>query len=278
MITDLATSGGPAAGFGRATFGALGQLRRLAAMVLGRSERAVDRRSALIAFAVRVTSAAILLVSQVALARWMGVEQFGIYISAWTLVLVLGGIATVGLNVGAIRIVSELREQDAPDALRGFLHAVPLVVGAVAAAVALAATAGIWLLAGWPPSGPMLAVAVILAAVPAFAMTELQDGICRGAGRFASGLLAPYIVRPLLILGGIGALLAAGAHLDAAAAALVAVAATWVAWALQLTMMRRDLGTVVPPGARAYDRMREWSATAAPLARRSKRTAPSMAD
>ncbi len=249
---------------GRRSARAVGIARHVSAIVLGAGDRAVDRGNALIAFAVRVASAAILLISQVALARWMGAAEYGTYIYAWTLLLVLGGIATAGLNVGAIRIVSELREQSAHDALRGFLRSSRLLVLAVGAVIAGLATIAAFTLAARLPGGPWIAVTVLLVAVPAYALTDLQDGICRGCGRIVSALVAPYIVRPLLILGGIGLIHYLGIPLNAAVAAIAAVIATWIAWAIQTVVVTRELRTIVLPGPRAY-RARAWATTSAPL-------------
>ena len=237
---------------------------KVRALLLGGGDRATDRRNALVAFSVRIASAAILFLSQVALARWMGADQFGIYVYAWTLVLVLGGISTAGLNVGAIRIVSELRERGAHDALRGFLLGSRVAVALVGTTLTGIVAALVWKLAAPLAGSPWLTVSIILLAVPAYALTDLQDGICRGCGRIASALLAPYIIRPLLILGGIGALHAAGYPLDATLAALAAVAATWIAWALQSLIVARELRHVAPSGPRVY-LGRSWTRTTAPL-------------
>ncbi len=248
--------------------GPIARLRSLAqkarSAALGSGDRALDRRNALTAFAVRVTSAAILFLSQIALARWMGPEQFGVYVYSWTLVLVLGAIATAGLNVGAIRIVSELRERGLHDPLRGFLRAGRWLVAGFALLLASLAAGAAGLLASRDASGQWLTLAVILLAVPAYAMTDLQDGICRGFGRMASALLAPYIIRPVLILAGIGMLYASGLPLDATLAALAAVVATWIAWGLQTVIVARDLRQLVPAGPRSYD-PRGWAVIAAPL-------------
>lgn len=210
---------------------------RAKAAFLGDGDRNVDRMNALLAFAVRVTSAAILFVSQIALARWMGPEQFGVYVYAWTLVLVVGAIATLGLNIGAIRIVSELRERRSDDALRGFLFASRSAV-ALSAVLLMALVAGsAWLIEARGISGPWMTIALIMLAIPAYSLTDLQDGICRGCARIASALLAPYILRPLFILGGIGALFVSGVPLDAMHAAMAAVAATWAAWAIQTAIV-----------------------------------------
>jgi hypothetical protein len=47
---------------------------------LGASERSRTGRQALTAFLVRTTSAGLLYLSQVALARWMGAYDYGIYV------------------------------------------------------------------------------------------------------------------------------------------------------------------------------------------------------
>lgn len=240
-------------------------LAGLRSRLLGGGDKAVDRGNAILAFIVRVASAAILFVSQVALARWMGADQFGAYVYAWTLLLLLGGVATLGLNIGSIRIVSELRERGMHERLRGFLRGSRMFVLLTATGLAALAVGTVWLLAGWPAAGPWLTVTVILIALPAYALTDLQDGICRGSARIVSALLAPYIIRPLLVLGGIGALHMGGLPLDSTVAAFAAVAATWVAWSVQTVMVQRDIRRLVQPGPRAYE-FRAWATTTAPLA------------
>lgn len=237
---------------------------RIRSALLGVGDRAQDRWNALMAFGVRVASAGILFVSQVALARWMGAEQFGVYVYSWTLLLLLGGIATVGLNIGAIRIVSELREKAALAELRGFLLAGRLLVTAVAGGVAALAICAAWHLAERGLAGPWVTIAIIMLALPAYSLTDLQDGICRGCARIVSALVAPYILRPLLVLGGIGLLYLTGVRLDATRAAMVAVVATWIAWALQTVIVARELKPIVPAGPRAYN-LASWRVTAAPL-------------
>lgn len=237
---------------------------RLKAALLGAGDRQVDRLNAMLAFVVRVTSAAILFISQIALARWMGAEQFGTYVYAWTLVLVLGAIATMGLNIGAIRIVSELRERRSDDAFRGFLMGSRIAVALSAILVMALAVGSACLIEASAISGPWMTIAVIMLAIPAYSLTDLQDGICRGCGRMASALLAPYILRPIFILCGIGALYFSGSPLDATHAAMAAVVATWLAWAIQTVIVARDLRRVVSVGPRAYE-PRAWAVTSAPL-------------
>ena len=52
------------------------------------SEHGAVQRMAGTAFAIRVTGAAVIFLSQILLARWMGSFEFGIYVYAWTLSLI----------------------------------------------------------------------------------------------------------------------------------------------------------------------------------------------
>ena len=61
-------------------------------------------------FLVRVGSALLALASQVLLARWMGSFEFGIYIYAWTWVLMIGALSDMGLSSAARRFIPEYTE------------------------------------------------------------------------------------------------------------------------------------------------------------------------
>ena len=68
------------------------------------SNSSLVRRLAGAAFIIRVASAAIAFISQILLARWMGSFEFGVYIYAWTWVLLIGGMADLGLASAAQRL------------------------------------------------------------------------------------------------------------------------------------------------------------------------------
>ena len=222
------------------------------------------QRSALTAFLVRVASAAILYLSQIVLARWMGGFEYGVYVFVWTWVLVLGGLANLGMATLIIRLVPEYRERGQFTLLRGLLRTGRLMP--VLASTAIAAAAG-FALHGWGDllSQPYLLPALIaLACVPMITLSDLQDGIGRGRGWLAAALLPPYVLRPLLILLGMVLAHEMGWPMSAATAAGAAVAGTWAAALVQTVLIERRLRSDVPTGP-AETNLKGWLAMSLPL-------------
>src|SRR4029079_19084089 len=71
------------------------------------SDRSRAQRAAGTAFLIRVASAALVYLTQVLLARWMGSFEFGVYVYVWTWVLLLGGMIDFGLASSAQRFIPE---------------------------------------------------------------------------------------------------------------------------------------------------------------------------
>jgi len=71
------------------------------------SERGAIQRMAGGAFAIRVTGAITIFLSQILLARWMGSAEFGIYVYAWTWLQMVGDIIHLGLPLTAQRTIPE---------------------------------------------------------------------------------------------------------------------------------------------------------------------------
>jgi hypothetical protein len=76
---------------------------RVQALLSG--EHASTQRMAGTAFIIRVAGAAVIYLSQVLLARWMGSFEFGTYVYAWTWLLLVGDIVHLGLPLTAQRVV-----------------------------------------------------------------------------------------------------------------------------------------------------------------------------
>ena len=211
------------------------------------------QRDALLAFGVRVASAAILYLSQIVLARWMGAFEYGVYVSVWTWVLILGGVSHLGLATTVMRLVPAYRAQGRLGELAGLLAAgrwVALIGGTIVAG--LGAT-GLWWLGDRLDSQYLMPAYLALVCVPLFALAELQDGIGRGSAMLAVGLVPPYVLRPLLVLVAMLGAFAAGLPMTATTAAAAAIGATWGASLVQLILIRRRFEPELAAAPRRYD-------------------------
>ena len=243
-----------------------GPLKRLLDGLLnGRGEAARAGRKAILAFSIRVISAAIAFASQVLLARWMGTHEFGVFTYAWVWVTIIGTLATLGFATSVIRLVPEYAEANRFAHVRGFLHFGHLVSFGAGAGATVAGLAILWAWGGGNDHVYLMPLALALICLPAYALTDFQDGVGRSQGWIDLALVPPYIVRPLLLFFFIGiALFVSGRANTAETAVLAAAAATWVTASAQYVLQKRRFARRIPDGPRAYEG-RHWLAVSWPL-------------
>jgi O-antigen/teichoic acid export membrane protein len=154
----------------------------ISTLLLSDDERAATQRGALIAFSVRVLSAALLYISQVLMARWMGTFDYGVYVFAWTWVLVLGGLSHLGLNLGAIRLVSQYRELQQHNLERGLLTHGRNIAVAFSTGLALLAAGLLYLTQDLLANHYVVPLALAIFCIPMIALSDVHDGIGRANG------------------------------------------------------------------------------------------------
>nr|WP_208408146.1 oligosaccharide flippase family protein [Variibacter gotjawalensis] len=228
------------------------------------SHSSLAQRAASTAFLIRLLSAAIAFLSQVLLARWMGSYEFGIYVYVWTWVLLIGGVADIGLSQSAQRFIPEYTSLQRLDALRGFLAGSRWIALGFSTAAAVVAALLVWKLT--PLLHAYLVVPLFLACVclPLFALGNVQEGISRSYDWLPLGMGAPYILRPALLFALMATAHALGLPENAESAMYAAVGATWITTILQLFVLQRRLDKKVPAGPKQYE-TRHWFATSLPI-------------
>jgi O-antigen/teichoic acid export membrane protein len=229
----------------------------------GAGERERTQRDAVSVFAVRCASAALLYLSQIVLARWMGGSEYGIYVFVWTWVLVLGGLSDLGLAITTIRFIPRYRESGELDGLRGMIFGARSVALGVGTLVAILGAAGIWLVEPFR-NEYVLPAYLALVCVPLYALTSVQDGIGRGFAWMGAALLPPYILRPALLLAAMVGAHSLGFAMAAPTAATAAIISTWAAGIIQTLLIERRMKPIVPPGPRSYE-FATWFKTSMPL-------------
>ena len=228
------------------------------------SDHSVAQRVAGAAFSIRVVSAALIYLSQILFARWMGSFEFGIYVYVWTWVLLVGDLADLGLASAAQRFIPQYTTAKAFDHLRGFLSRSRWLTVGSASAVAAAGVAMTHLLEPYLASYVVVPLGIAAVTLPFYSLMQMQDGIARSYNWINLALLPPYIVRHLVML----VLVTAAFALDFPTTAQTAVTAVAIAIALtaigQTIVLNRKLARVVEPGPKAHD-TRTWFSVSLPI-------------
>jgi O-antigen/teichoic acid export membrane protein len=150
----------------------------------------------------------------------------GIYVFVWTWVLMLGSLSNLGLSTAVLRLIPQHRERNEQAALRGLLLGGRLLVLVVASSIALLGLILLWGL-GERVETPYAVPAYLgLICIPILTLTVIQDGVARARGLIALGLLPPYVLRPLLLILGLGAAHLCGLPVNARTAIAAAILAS----------------------------------------------------
>ena len=237
---------------------------RARALFADGSDSSLARRLAGAAFLIRVISAALTLVSQILLARWMGSFEFGVYIYGWTWILLIGGMVDLGLGSAAQRFIPEYTERKSLALLRGFLSGsrwLALLFGTIAGA---AGAVAVRLLTPYIDPATVVPLYISCAALPLFGVWGTQSGIARSYDWVNLGLSPVYVQRPLLLLALMGLAYGLGLPTDAITATAVGVIALISVGIGQIVVLNRALTGVVENGPKAYA-PRLWLTTSVPI-------------
>jgi O-antigen/teichoic acid export membrane protein len=109
-----------------------------------------------------------------------------------------------------------------------------------------------------------IALYLACATLPAYALSNMLDGIARSYNWIGVALLPPYMLRPLLLLALMALAHLAGVYADATVAMAAAVGAAWLSVIVQILCLDRRLRDEVPAGPKVYA-VKSWLATSLPI-------------
>jgi len=239
-------------------------LSRLHAWRHDGSDRTMAQRIAGAAFLIRVVSAAIIYLTQVLLARWMGRFDFGIYVYVWAWIGLLGALAPLGVAYAAQRFVPEYRTRGDGDRLRGFLVGARwLCFGLGTAAAALVAFV-VYILGDHIAPHYWMPFLIAALTLPIFTVGAVQDSIARSYNWIDLALLPAFVVQWLIVLAVMATLYLAGGPVTAVSALWTTCAAVWLVSLAQLVLLERRLTGQVERGSSRYDVI-VWLKTSLPI-------------
>jgi O-antigen/teichoic acid export membrane protein len=237
---------------------------RIKTILTDKSESRIAQLVAGKAFLVRVASAGLALVSQVFLARWMGAFEFGIFIYAWTWVLMIGALSDLGLSSSAKRFIPEYTENKAFDHLRGFLTGSRWLSVAIATGIGAVGALGVWLVSAHLDQYSVVPLYLACAVIPIYGVVQTQAGIAQSYDWPNLALMPFFVWRQLAMTALMGAAYFLGAPTGAVVAMIIAVITTWGVTLGQLVVLNRRLKVRVPEGPKVHE-PGVWLATSLPI-------------
>ena len=222
----------------------------------------VLRAAGLVTF-VQVASSALAYFSQVLLARWLGVFEFGVYVFAWNWAVLLPIVTSLGLEPAAVRFVPQYLVQEEWGRLRGFLRrgsAFVLVGGVLVAAAGWLALA---ILGARVPGYSVVPVRLALLCVPLLGLISFMAEASRGFGRVALAYIPQRLVLPGLFIVAVAVISTTRAP-DAVLVLKISVVVCVVTALAMAVLFRRVLVTRVRAATPEFH-TRGWLRVALPL-------------
>lgn len=236
----------------------------VAAILTGTDMKNTARRMALVAFAVRIFSAAIAFLSQIILARMMGEFEYGIFVFVWVLVILFGSLSCVGFHSVVIRFLPEYQATAALDEIRGVTTTVRVFALTSATTAAVVGLLGLWLFSAHIDAYYLVPLYLGLFTLPMIALGDVMDGTSRAHGWALSALSPTFIIRPLLVLAFMVLAVTAGAPHTAQTAMVAAMAAAYVTTVSQFLVLTYRLRSRYVEGPRRIE-LGRWLRVSIPI-------------
>lgn len=239
-------------------------LRRLAGTLARQDDVSRAQRMALVAFAIRVISAAIAFFSQIIQARIMGEFEYGIFVFVWVLVVLFGNLSCLGFHSTVIRFLPQYHARDERDEIRGLTATARIFAMTSASLLAGFGLLSLHLIGDRIESYYLIPLFLGLIALPMIALGDVLDGTARANSWPVAALSPTYLVRPTLILGFMLIAVAFGAPHTATTAMQAALLATYVTTLGQFATISWRMNRRYVPGPRKIDFF-AWFRVAIPI-------------
>lgn len=237
---------------------------RFSNILTATDETSQAQRMAMIAFAIRIVSAAIAFISQIILARMMGDYEYGIFVFVWVIAVILGNLSCLGFHTTVIRFLPQYRTEGSEEAILGLATTARIFAMISATLIAVTGIATIHLLGDRIEEHYVQPLFVAAFALPMIALGDVLDGTARANGWPVHALSPTYIARPLLILGFMVLAVGLGWVADANTAILATLVAAYTATLTQFLVITRKLRHRFP-AQRLEIRFRTWLLVAFPI-------------
>jgi O-antigen/teichoic acid export membrane protein len=230
--------------------------------VLDRSLVQLIRGSGFI-FGCRVGGAVLALATQWVLARWMGAENLGSYLLAYSWCILVARLSGLGFNSAAPRFIGKGLALDDRATIRGFVGFSGRTVLLVSVGASLVGATAAFFTIGDAGYGPWPLV-IAFVAVPFMAGTGYLEGLALSFSWFRAAFLPSIVLRPALFLTAVCAIWAFGGEIGPAGVMLLQLGSMFVALAVLVAVIGGPLSRRVS-GVTPRRETRAWTNTAVAL-------------
>lgn len=221
-------------------------------------------RTALLAFSIRIISAALAFVSQIILARSMGEFEYGIFVFVWVFIIIAGNLSCLGFHTVVIRFVPEYNAHNDQSHIRGltitariFAMVLATIIGAIGVAIVVYFENKI-------PDYYLVPIVLGICALPMIALGDVLDGTSRANSWPIIAMSPTYIIRPSLIIIFVLGSFLFGMQPTAKIALLAAILASYITTLGQFIVVTRKLRGRYSSGDRQWD-FKKWVIVALPI-------------
>lgn len=244
--------------------GLRGKVEPLLRALASDDPRNLAQRMALVAFAIRVASAAIAFVTQIILARMMGEFEYGIFVFVWALVVIVGDMSCLGFHTTVVRFLPGYVGRSAHAEIRGLTSTARIFAMLSSTVIAAAGFLVLWIFHDAITGYYIVPLFIGLFCMPMIALGDVLESTARAHSWALVALSPTYIVRPLLIL----VFMVLAARMDAphtaVTAMVAALAATYLTTVFQFFNIVYRLGKRYVSGSRKVE-FSLWIKAALPI-------------
>ncbi|WP_247217625.1 lipopolysaccharide biosynthesis protein [Shinella oryzae] len=226
--------------------------------------RTLAQRMALVAFAIRVASAAIAFLTQIVLARLMGEFEYGIFVFVWALVVIIGDMSCLGFHTTVVRFLPGYAGRNAHAEIRGLTSTARTFAMLSSSAIAAVGLLLLWLLRDSVTGYYVVPLFIGFFCMPMIALGDVLESTARAHSWAVVALSPTYIARPLLILVFMVLAVTYGAPHTALTAMAAALAATYLTTVVQFFNIVHRLGKRYVAGPRRTE-FSLWLKAALPI-------------
>lgn len=221
-------------------------------------------RTALLAFAIRIVSAAVAFLSQIFLARSMGDFEYGIFVFVWVFVIIAGNLSCLGFHTAVIKFIPQYEAQGANPQIRGLTRASRIIAIIMASIFALLGVGSVFFFENTIPDYYLVPIVLGACAIPMIALGDVLDGTSRANNWPIVALSPTFIIRPSLIILFVLGTILLGFEVNAKVALLSALAAAYVTTLGQFAMVTYKLRNRFEKGPYKWE-IKHWFVVAIPI-------------